>query len=478
MPASPSDRVLIIGAGCFGLSTAYHLLRKGYQNVTILDRSEVLPAPDAASNDINRLVRSSYADPFYAKFAKEAMHAWKDEKEWNRGIYTETGAIVINSSSDPCASPIYQNDLSVGCRLQPLSDSSSIREVFPSSLQPLLPDFQGRSGYLNLDTAVVNAGQATSLLLRKIVELGGNVIPGKSVRRLLRTASVSSTEEGSAETRTRGVECSDGTVYHADVVVVATGAWTASIFSEVDDVNLERMCLASGQCLVMMDLSDEEASLYRQVPVIMDLDHLWYYFPPNPNSNTVKLIIDYAGFTNTIPVLEQLSNVKSDAEPASLEHITPQGQRKEPLRKAVSTPRTIISNPENGLAVPKLVLNDVRNGLKRFFPNTLAKKDFSSTRMCWYTDSPDRNWNIGYHPNDDGLIFATSGSGHAYKFLPNIGTLVVQVLEGTLDPNLVKKFAIDREIGEERAVRRNGDLEELVTGELCEYEDLVYREVV
>jgi len=221
------------------------------------------------------VVRSSYADPFYAKFAKEAMHAWKDEKEWNKGIYTEyvwedfpfssvdthffcsiisrTGAIVINSSSDPCASPIYQNDLSVGCRLQPFSDSSSIREVFPSSLRPLLPDFQGRSGYLNLDTAVVNAGQATSLLLCKIVELGGNVIPGKSVRRLLRTASVSSTEEGSAKTRTRGVECSDGTVYHADVVVVATGAWTASIFSEVDDVNLERMCLASGRVFFLIE---------------------------------------------------------------------------------------------------------------------------------------------------------------------------------------------------------------------------------
>jgi len=53
------QHVVIIGAGCFGLSTAYHLLIRGYTNVTILDRSTVLPAPDASSNDINRSERPS-----------------------------------------------------------------------------------------------------------------------------------------------------------------------------------------------------------------------------------------------------------------------------------------------------------------------------------------------------------------------------------------------------------------------------------
>ena len=47
-------RVVIVGAGCFGLSTAYHLLKRGYKDVTILDRSSVLPAPDAASTDISK----------------------------------------------------------------------------------------------------------------------------------------------------------------------------------------------------------------------------------------------------------------------------------------------------------------------------------------------------------------------------------------------------------------------------------------
>ena len=54
MVSKHPEAVIIVGAGCFGISTAYHLLQRGYTDVTILDRSEQLPAPDAASTDINK----------------------------------------------------------------------------------------------------------------------------------------------------------------------------------------------------------------------------------------------------------------------------------------------------------------------------------------------------------------------------------------------------------------------------------------
>ena len=54
MATDKHAKIVIVGAGCFGLSTAYHLLRRGYTAITILDRSQVLPAPDAASTDINK----------------------------------------------------------------------------------------------------------------------------------------------------------------------------------------------------------------------------------------------------------------------------------------------------------------------------------------------------------------------------------------------------------------------------------------
>ncbi|SRR6266436_2112249 len=54
MVISRNERVVIVGAGCFGISTAYHLLQRGFTDVTVLDRSERLPAPDAASTDLNK----------------------------------------------------------------------------------------------------------------------------------------------------------------------------------------------------------------------------------------------------------------------------------------------------------------------------------------------------------------------------------------------------------------------------------------
>jgi len=54
-------RVVIVGAGCFGLSTAYDLLKRGYKHITVVDRSEVLPAPDAASTDLNKGSYEDYA---------------------------------------------------------------------------------------------------------------------------------------------------------------------------------------------------------------------------------------------------------------------------------------------------------------------------------------------------------------------------------------------------------------------------------
>ncbi len=96
----------------------------------------------------------------------------------------------------------------------------------------------------------------------------------------------------------------------------------------------------------------------------------------------------------------------------------------------ISTPRTAISNGEDGLRIPKADVQALRNNFKKVYPE-LAKKPFVRTRLCWcvgyfllhltiwthcrYTDTADGDWIIGPHPSDPSLIFATAGNGHAYK---------------------------------------------------------------
>jgi len=80
--------VLIVGAGEFGAATAVELLRSGnYSTVTIIDRAPEIPAMDAASTDINKVVRFDYTDPDYAVLAREAVNRWRQPK-W-KGIYNE-----------------------------------------------------------------------------------------------------------------------------------------------------------------------------------------------------------------------------------------------------------------------------------------------------------------------------------------------------------------------------------------------------
>jgi sarcosine oxidase/L-pipecolate oxidase len=107
MAVARNERVLIVGAGCFGISTAYHLLQRGFADVTVIDRSEKLPASDAASTDLHKgeqrwhfspvlesyshnkslgpmskVVRTSYSDTFYAQLALDAIQEWKKTDEW------------------------------------------------------------------------------------------------------------------------------------------------------------------------------------------------------------------------------------------------------------------------------------------------------------------------------------------------------------------------------------------------------------
>jgi len=70
-------------------------------------------------------------------------------------------------------------------------------------------------------------------------------------------------------------------------------------------------------------------------------------------------------------------------------------------------------------------------------------------------------------------MFATAGSGHAYKFLPVIGRLVADAIEGKLSPELIAKFALDRTPNKFGERRDQLGRQELDLSQLCSPEDLL-----
>ncbi|KAF8589336.1 FAD dependent oxidoreductase [Ramaria rubella] len=390
-----SDRhVLIVGAGAFGLSTALHLLLRGWKNITILDRSPILPAPDAASTDINKVVRSSYSDPTYTRLAREAISAWKNKEDWG-DTYHECG-VLLRGGEGTYANLALKNDIDHGARVEQLRSSDEASPLFPVGvpLGPLISS--GFQGYVNFDGGWAYAKQGVELLLAKVRKLGARVEPNKPVCGLM--------EDG------LGVKLDDNSEVRADLIIIASGSWTPSTFP---DLGISERVLATGQSIATIQLSETEAKTYETVPIVLDYTSGFYIFPPDA-SNLLKFALHSAGYTHT----RNVSGV------------------------AVSTPRTHISHPDQG-TIPLEMAESLRTALASLYPD-LGQRPFSNTRMCWYADTPDSDWLIDFHPAHPSVLFATGGSGHAFKFLPILGRLVADRLEGKLDPALVEKFSYTR----------------------------------
>lgn len=89
----------IATTGIFGVSTALWMYKRGGYSVTILDKSSIVPAPDAASTDINKIIRwGDYADPSIAALNVDAVNEWR-KPVWEGTYHECVGRIPVEASS-------------------------------------------------------------------------------------------------------------------------------------------------------------------------------------------------------------------------------------------------------------------------------------------------------------------------------------------------------------------------------------------
>lgn len=77
--------------------------------------------------------------------------------------------------------------------------------------------------------------------------------------------------------------------------------------------------------------------------------------------------------------------------------------------------------------IPLLAARVLKGFVQEFLPELMLCE--MSTRLCWYTDSYDNQFVIDFVPGRQGLMVATGGSGHGFKFLPNLGGHIVDRIE-------------------------------------------------
>ena len=386
--------VLIIGAGIFGTSTAYHLslIHPDPSNIIVLDRAP-FPSPEAASSDINKIVRADYSSPFYMDLAFEALDAWS---KWDflKPFYHRTGWVALDEKTSDLSERIRRNFRNSG-RPDPSQDISldGVKTRWDGVLSGINTDDYSKA-YTNPTAGWCDASLAVEAMMREATKKGVRYEVGE-VNGLV-----------GGEYGMYGVRTIDDRLFCGKKILLATGAWTTWLMAPLEasleiskEESIDRQISTAGVCVAAFTLTDaEEAERYGKMPVLI-YGAQGEVMPPNrdklfkfTNANTFKN-------TTAHPCGKKIS-----VPPKSAQDVVPQALKDESIG--------IIRD-----RVPQMLEN---GRLPDYW------------RLCWDAVSPDQNQLICQHPDArlSNLYFATAGSFHSWKFLPIIGKYVVNVLNG------------------------------------------------
>ncbi|MDA1128365.1 MAG: FAD-dependent oxidoreductase [Chloroflexi bacterium] len=361
--------VLVIGAGVFGLTAALELQQRGHQ-VTVADPGPI-PHPKAASNDVSRMVRMDYGgDGLYSSLGAESIVGWhRWNGRWGRDLYHEDGFLLMTSV--PMTAGEFEHD----SYSLLTSRGFPLERLAPGDLARRYPRWNSEyyiDGYFNPVAGWAEAGEVIATLAADAAESGVNVVSGFPAAGLLR--------EGNRVVGAVTATGSDQKELRADWVVIAAGVWTPILLPELAD----RMWPV-GQPIFYF--KPEDPDIYPPPsfpPWGADIPRSgWYGFPLN-HEGVVKMANHGPG-----------RRVHADAD-------------------------RVILKEDEALC---------RAFLTQSLPS-LASLPLHGSKMCLYCDTWDGDFWIGRDPDQQGLVVATGGSGHAFKFAPVLGGLAADALEG------------------------------------------------
>ncbi|KAI1823800.1 FAD dependent oxidoreductase [Xylaria intraflava] len=409
--SSSNESYIIIGAGVFGVSTAYYLIKK-YPNavVTLVDRDAYdAETRVAASWDWNKVVRADYDDIVYCQLALEAQDIFKSDPLW-KPYFHETG--IFWTCRDEFAQGVIDNYKRLGRRADlkamPIDEARKLHGgLFKEA------DYTGvKEVLINPTSGWAAAGDSLRGVTRKALELGVKY-------KVAEVATLLLNKNGQCS----GIKTTKGEILTATNTILCAGAHTATLL-EYSAVNSGLPNIAAGFRLVaggittgMVKLDDETYPRFGSMPVAIQ----GYTAQQGPFIGCLPPTADremkwwgQTIFKNTREVL----------------------------------PGHYVSSPPPDLnrtqwEVSTRLKQDISHASKVFYGE--MKWPLEKHRICWDAFTTSSDFIISPHSAAKGLYLATGGSFHGYKFFPVIGKYVVQMLDGELSPQLTEKWAWDRQ---------------------------------
>lgn len=269
---SDSSKILVIGAGTWGLSTCYHLAMRDYKQITCLDKW-MFPSLDSAGHDLNKMVRSKFADdPIMQQLSQAAVHTWRTDPLFKPHFH-ETGRLSLANSPEnvPNIVELYQ-ELSASPhqdQVQWLDNAEEIKAFAPYLTGAMI----GWKGVFNPEGGWVHARNAMKAVGDECVKMGVTFVVGTAIK-LIYHAN---------ELKVIGVECADGTQWFADKIVLACGAWVDTL------IDMQGQLVARTWTLAHVQVKDEdERRKLKGIPVVFDVEK-GFFFEPDHDTGMIKV---------------------------------------------------------------------------------------------------------------------------------------------------------------------------------------------
>ncbi|KAB2575345.1 L-saccharopine oxidase [Lasiodiplodia theobromae] len=380
-----NEPIIVVGAGAFGLSTVFHLSQAGYTNISVFEQDSQVPPRQSAANDINKIVRAEYEDPFYTELTVKAIAAWKTPLFAPH--FHQTGFLHCVSGAAPDKAlgtlkrfqAAAESHSRIKKHLVPIDSDNDIRQLF---WQYENAPLTGWHGYLNRFDGYAHSGAALQGIHRATAARGVRYFLGARVAEIVYDRD---------SKRAVGVRTADGTIHAAKRIIVACGAAAAKL---VPAAGRQLGVVAKSWSVAHVRLTDDETSALRGIPVTYARD-LGFFFEPDPRTNLLKLCPMGGGYVNTDP------------------------------RSGVSLAPSV----EDSAFMPPDDEKKVRELLRQTLP-ALADRPLVQKSLCWFADTSDSDFIIDYVPGTDRSVVLLSGdSGHGFKMFPIFGEWVRDLFE-------------------------------------------------
>ncbi|KAJ5115208.1 FAD dependent oxidoreductase [Penicillium alfredii] len=425
MTIAKSAPLLVVGAGTWGISTALHLARRGYTNVTVLDPYPV-PSSISAGNDINKIISSGQysnrKDEMEVNeiLGDQAFKGWTEDPLF-QPYYNDTGLLM-----SACTQAGVDR---LGVRVRP-GDNPKLKEISttedfqslgpPGVLQGRFPGWKGF--FIRSGAGWAHARDALVAAAREAQRLGVTFVTGSPQGKV--TSLIFEDKD------VKGAVTADGKAWCATQTFLCAGASAGQLLDFKDQLRPTAWTLAH------IKLEPEERARYKDLPVIFNIEKGFFFEPDGEGE--IKICDEHPGYTN-------------------ISHSTDGSVRSVPFEKT---------------QIPKESEERVRNLLRETMPQ-LAERPFSFGRICWCADTANREFIIDRHPSHASLILGCGASGRGklfiklmvpsfdlnvahrvshtgFKYLPSIGSLIVDAMEDKVPPKIHEIIKWDSDSAKDR----------------------------